>query len=139
MDSAITPRSRNHSLKPTKNDLPHGAEMSHLELKHYESIRDTYRYLDATGVGKFTPSFIDSVWNSLSDTIRHLEQLPEESFKELIGVILGLSEVRNELRHGRFLFEVREIHPVHRLVMCNRAVLSGKDILHRVILAWPHR
>jgi hypothetical protein len=139
MDSATTSRLRNRSLKQTKNNLPHGVDSSYLESQHYESTRQVYRYLDATGVGKFTPLFIDSVWNSVNDTIHHLEPLPEEAFKELMGMIEGLTKVRNELRHARFLFDLEEIHPVHRLVIRNRAVLRGKDILYKVILAWPRR
>jgi hypothetical protein len=69
--------------------------------------------------------------------IHHLERLPEAAFRNMIEVIDGLSEARNELRLSRFLFDLEEIHPVHRLLMRNRAVLRGKRIVRKMLLVWP--
>jgi hypothetical protein len=113
------------------------ATTKYLEHQHCESARDVYQTLHTSGLDKFTYSLIDSLWNDLSTMVHHLERLPEDTFKELMGVIQNLREARNELRHARFLFDVEEINSVHRLLMRNRAVLRGKHILHKVLMVWP--
>jgi hypothetical protein len=114
--------------------LPHG---KHLEHTHCEIVREMHQTIHQSGLDKFTFPLIDSLCNDLNAVVYDLDHLPEESFKELIEVIAGLSEARNDLRLARFLFEVEEIQPVYRLIMRNRAVLRGKRILHKVLKVWP--
>jgi len=109
----------------------------HLAHQHCEIVREVHDTLHTSSLAKLTYSFIDSPWNVLNAIIYDLDHLPEATFKELIEVIAGLGEVRNELRLARFLFEVEEIHPVYSLLMRNRAVLRGKRILHKVLQVWP--
>jgi len=118
------------------NVLPQ-ANTKYLEHQHCESARQLYQTLHTSGLGKFTYSLIDSLWNDLSTLVHQLERLPEDPFKELMGVIQNLSDARNELRDARFLFDVKEINSVHRLLLRNRAVLRGKHILRKVLMVWP--
>jgi hypothetical protein len=111
----------------------------HLEQQHCETVREIYQTLYTSSLEKFTYSRIDSVREELHAIVQRLESLPEEAFKEMIEVIDGLREARNELRLAMFLFNVEEIHPVHRLVMRNRAVLRGREILHKVLRIWPEQ
>jgi hypothetical protein len=113
------------------------ANSKYLEHQHCEDVREVYETLKQSSLDKFTLSFIDSSQNDLEDVIFDLERTPEDVFKELIQVIMGLSEARNELRLARFLFDVEEIHPMYRLLIRNRAVLRGKKILHKVLQVWP--
>ena len=119
-------------------ELAHQANGKYLESKQLELVREMYQTLQRSGLEKFTLSFIDSKLNDLRTVLYDLDCLPEPVFKEMMEVMKGLSEARNELRLARFLFHVEEIEPVHRLVMRNRAVLRGKDILHRVVSLWPY-
>ena len=113
------------------------ANTKYLEHQHYESARTIYETLQTSGLNKFAYSLIDSSWNDLSTIVHHLESLPEDAFKELMEVIQGLRAARSELRDARFLFDVEEINSVHRLLMRNRAVLRGKQILRKVLMVWP--
>jgi hypothetical protein len=115
------------------------ANRNYLEYKHFEIATEVCQTLQGSGLGKFTFSLIDSLWNELNTVLHRLERLPEVTLKELMQVIMGLTEARNELRHARFLFNLEEINSVHRLVMRNRAVVRGKDVLHKAILSWPYR
>lgn len=117
--------------------LPHQAKRIYVEYPYCEIVRAVYQTIHKCSLGKFTFSLIDSLWNDLNAVVYDLEHLPEESFKELIRVIGGLTQARNDLRLARFLFDVEEINPVYRLIMRNRAVLRGQDILRKVLLAWP--
>jgi hypothetical protein len=110
-----------------------------VELEHQccEIIREVYESIHTSGLDKFTFSLIDSLWNDLNIVIPQLERLPEGAFKELLEVIEGLAEARNELRLARFLFDVEEINAIYRLMMRNRAVLRGEQILHKVLTLWP--
>ena len=110
----------------------HSANSKYLEHQHCEVVREVSESLHTSSLDKFTFSFIDSSWNDLNAVVYDLDHLPEATFKEMIEVIDGLSEARNELRLARFLFDVEEIPPVYCLVMRNRAVLRGKRILHQV-------
>ena len=110
---------------------------TYLEYPCFEMIRDVHRTIGVSSLSEFTFSMLDSLWRDLNVVVQNLERLPDEIFKELIEVILTLTEARNELRLARFLFRVEEIHPVYRLVMRNRAVLRGQDILGRVLMIWP--
>lgn len=116
---------------------PHQANRNTLEYQYCEIAREVYQTINMSSLDKFTFSFIDALWNDLDAVVYDLERLPEAVFKKLIGVIAGLSEARNELRLARFLFEVEEINSVHRLVMRNRAVWRGHEILRKVLLVWP--
>lgn len=118
-------------------ELPSQVDRKYLEHQHCETVREMFQTIQPSSLGKFTYSLIDSLWDDLSAVVHHLERLPESVFKEMIEVIDGLSEARNELRLARFLFDVAEINSVHRLVMRNRAVLRGKHVLHKVLLVWP--
>ena len=93
--------------------------------------------MNTSGVGMFTFSFIDSLWNDLNAVVHDLDRLPEVEFRALIEIIDGLAEARNELRLARFLFDVEEINAVYRLVMRNKAILRGQNILHKVLRVWP--
>src|SRR5688572_2941709 len=95
----------------------------YLEHRHCVIVREIEQTLHTSSLEKFTYSWIDSLREELNAIVHELEILPEEAFKEMIEVIDGLGEARNELRLAMFLFNVEEIHPVHRLVMRNRAVL----------------
>ena len=108
-----------------------------MERESCEVVRGIYETIHTSNLDKFTFARIDSLYDDLNAVVQELDRLPEETFKELIGVILGLSEARNELRLARFLFDVEEINPVYRLVMRNRAVLRAEHILHKVLLIWP--
>ena len=108
-----------------------------LEHQYCEIAREVYQTIHASGLGKFTFSLIDSLWNDLNAMVYDLEHLPEAAFKQLLEVVEGLAEARNELRLARFLFEVEEINEIRRLVMRNRAILRGEKILHKVMAAWP--
>jgi len=110
-----------------------------LEHQYCEIVREVYQAIHTSGLDKFTFSLIDSLWNDLNAALRDLEFLPEAAFKELLEVIEGLTEARNELRLARFLFDVEEINAVYRLIMRNRAVLRGEHILHKVLTVWPLR
>ena len=120
-------------------ELPTQANGKVIEHAHCETIREIYQTIHKSGVNQFTYSILGSWWDQLSVVLYHLEGLPEEAFIELMEVIHGLRGARNELRDARFLFDVEGIHAVHRLVMRNRAVLRGKDVLHKVVSTWPHR
>jgi hypothetical protein len=113
------------------------ADRQYLEHRYCESVRQICETLDTSSLDRFTFSLIDSLWDVLNHILHELEQLPEAVFKELIEVIESLSEARNELRLARFLFELEEINALHRLILRNRAVLRGRDILHKMLLAWP--
>lgn len=108
-----------------------------LEHRNCEIAREIHQTLRASSLDKFTYSRIDSLWDELNGVVHELERLPEAAFKELIEVIDGLSEARNELRLARFLFDVEEVNPVHRLILRNRAVLRGRDILQKTLRVWP--
>jgi hypothetical protein len=116
--------------------LPHQAKRNFLEYQYFEVIRDIYQTIGKCSLRKFTFSLIDSWWNDLNAIVYDLERLPEESYKELIGVISRLTEARNDLRLARFLFSVEEINPVYRLMLRNRAVLRAHSILRKVLLVW---
>ena len=103
-----------------------------------ETIKEIHRTLDTSSVDKFTYSFIDSSWDELDHTLHALERLPEAVFRELIQVIEGLRDARDELRLARFLFDVEEINAVHRLILRNRAVARGKAILRTILQVWPN-
>ena len=108
-----------------------------LEHQYCELAREVYQTIYASGLGKFTFSLIDTLWNDLNVIVQELEYLSEAALKELKEVMDGLIEARNELRLARFLFEVAEINEVRRLVMRNKAILRGEHILHKVIEVWP--
>jgi hypothetical protein len=108
-----------------------------LEHQYCEMAREVYQTIHTSGLGKFSFSLIDSLWNDLNAIVNDLERLPEAACKQLLEVIQGLSAARNELRLARFLFELPEINEVQRLVMRNRAILRGENILHRVMAVWP--
>ena len=119
-------------------ELPHKqANEKYLEHQYCEIAREVYQTIHTSGLDKFTFSLIDSSWNDLNTALRELERLPKETIKELMEVIEGLTEARNELRLARFLFDVEEINAVYRLIMRNRAVLRGEHILHKIIKVWP--
>jgi hypothetical protein len=113
------------------------ADREALEPRHCEVVREVFQTIDKSGSGKLTYLFIDSLWNELSAALHELEHLPEAAFKELIEVIKLLGEARDELRLARFLFDVEEINSVHRLIMRNRAVFRGRELLRRVLRVWP--
>ena len=115
----------------------HPANSSYLEDQYLDIVRDIYQTIHTSGLDQFTFAWIDSLWNDLSAALYELERLPESVFKELLEIMEGLIETRNEMRLARFLFAVEEINPVYRLIMRNRAVLRGKHGLHRVIGIWP--
>lgn len=118
-------------------ELPNLANRTYLEPQIYESVREVYQTLQSCGVEKFTHLWVNSLLNHLIDVIHHLQQLPEPIFKQMIELIEGLSKARNELRLSLFLFDLEEIDPIRRLVMRNRAVLRGKQILQKMMPVWP--
>jgi hypothetical protein len=118
-------------------ELSHPANREHMEQERCELVREVCQILETCGLEKFTYALITSLCIVLNDVIHELERLPETRFKELIEVIAGLAEARNELRLSRFLFEVEEINPVYRLILRNRAVMRGKHILQRMLFVWP--
>ena len=109
----------------------------YLEHQRCEIVREIYQTLHTASLDKFTSSWIESLWDHLNTIVHELERLPETVFKEMVEVIDRLSEARNELRLARYLFDVEEINPVYRLILRNRAVLRGRDILHRTLRSWP--
>jgi len=113
------------------------ANAKYLEHQHCVIAREVYQTIHRSGLDNFTFSLIDSLWNDLNIVIHELNDLPDAVFKELMEVMEGLTEARNELRLARFLFDVEEINAVYRLVMRNRAVLRGKHILHKILTVWP--
>jgi hypothetical protein len=115
----------------------HQATALYLEDQYRDIVRDMYQTIHTSGLDKFTFAWIDSLWSDLSAALYELERLPEAVFKELLEVIEGLTEARNELRLACFLFGVEEINPIYRLIMRNRAVLRGNHLLQRVIWNWP--
>jgi len=121
----------------TSVELPQPATGKYLEHQHCEIVREVFDAFHTAGLNRFIFSLIDSFWNDLSIAIHHLERLPEETFKELMEVIEGLTEARNELRHARFLFDVEEINPLHRLIMRNKALSGCRAILCKVLRVWP--
>jgi hypothetical protein len=110
---------------------------NYLEYKHCEIVRDISQTIQTSSLDKFTVLWVDALWRDLNAVVHRLQRLPEAAFKELIEVIAGLSEARNELRLARFLFDVEEINAVHRLVIRNRAVLRCQAILCKVLHVWP--
>jgi hypothetical protein len=115
----------------------HQANGNTLEHQYCEIVREVYQTIHTSGLYKFTFAWIDSLWQDVESVIHILDRLPEPEFKALLEVIVYLSEARNELRLARFLFDVEEINPVHRLIMRNRAVLRCEKILHKVLRVWP--
>ena len=113
------------------------ADGKFLEHQYYENITEIYRTIHTSSLNRFTYSLVDSLWNDLSTVLYKLERLSETAFKKLIEVSDYLTDARNELRLARFLFDVEEINAVHRLLMRNRAVLRGKERLHKVLRVWP--
>jgi hypothetical protein len=113
------------------------ANTKYLDHQHFEIAREVYQTIHRSGLDKFTFSLIDSLWNDLNVVVHELNHLPDDVFKELMELIEGLTEARNELRLARFLFDVEEINAVYRLVMRNKAVLRGKHILHKILTVWP--
>jgi len=118
-------------------ELPHPANRTYLEPQICERVREVYQTLQSCGTANFTYLWVNSLLNNLVDVIHHLQRLPEPIFKQMIEVIDGLGEARNELRLSLFLFDLEEIDPIRRLVMRNRAVLRGKRILQKMLLVWP--
>jgi hypothetical protein len=118
---------------------PYLADSQYLEHQSYEIARDVYQSLHTSGLDQFSYSWVEAQWEELTALVYDLEDSPSEVFNELLEVIERLTEARNELRLARFLFDVEEVNPVYRLIMRNRAVLRGKDRLHRGIEAWPRR
>lgn len=116
---------------------PHEANRTYEEHQHCERVREIHQAIHSSSLDKFTYSRVHSLWEELNDILHALERSPEEAFRELIEVIDGLREARDELRLARFLFDVEEINPVHRLVMRNRAVSRGKALLCKVLQVWP--
>jgi len=110
-----------------------------LEPQHCERVKQIHQTLHTANLQKYTYILVDSLYRQSITILYELEVQPEDLFRALIEVVDGLREARNELRHARFLFEVQEINSVHRLIMRNRALLRGKDVLQRVIRVWPHR
>lgn len=110
-----------------------------LEHQHCERVKKLHEIMHTSGLERYTSVFINSLYGELTVILYELEKESDDTFKALMEVISGLREARNELRHARFLFDLQEINPVHRLVMRNRAALGGKDVLQKVILVWPHR
>lgn len=119
-------------------DLLHkSVNEEYLENQSCGIVREVYWTIHTSSLEKFTFFLIDSLWNDLNTVVLELECLPEETFKELMEVVEVLTEARNELRLARFLFDVEEINAVYRLIMRNRAVLRGEQILYKVIKIWP--
>ena len=117
----------------------HPANGGSLEHQSYEIVRDVYQSLHSSSLDQFRYAWVDALWSDLNALVYELEHSPETVLNELLEVIERLTEARNELRLARFLFDVEEINPVYRLIMRNRAVLRGKDRLHRGIAVWPKR
>jgi hypothetical protein len=116
---------------------PRQANGNYLEHQHSETTRQIFQTIHASALNQFTFFMVDAWWDQLGVVVYQLERLPEDAFKELMEVIQGLGEARNELRDACFLFDVEEINPVHRLVMRNRAVVRGEYILQKILLVWP--
>lgn len=111
----------------------------YLEHEYCEFTGQMYQTIHTSGLYKFTFVWVDALWNDLDAVVYELDRLPETDFKVLMEVIEYLSSARNELRLARFLFDVEEIHPVHRLIMRNRAVLRCEKNLQTVLRVWPVR
>jgi hypothetical protein len=118
-------------------ELPSRANRKYLEHQSCQIVGDVRQTLQTSGLQKSSFSLIESLWNHLNDVIHHLDQLPEPAFREMMEVIAGVRESRNELRLALFLFDVEEINPLHRFVMRNRALVRGKQILQKTLLVWP--
>ena len=118
-------------------ELPSQANRKYLEHQSCQIIGDVHQTLQTSGLEKFSFSLIQSLWDHLNDVIHHLDQLPEPAFGEMMEVIDGVREARDELRLALFLFDVEEINPLHRFVMRNRAIVRGKQILQKTLLVWP--
>jgi hypothetical protein len=110
---------------------------NYLEHQYCAIARDIHQAIHAASLGKFTASWIDPLLDGLNGVLYRLEQLPEATLIELMEVIEGLRATRKELQLARFLFNVEEIQPLYRLVMRNRAVLRGGQILQKVLRVWP--
>ena len=117
----------------------HRADGGYLEHQSYEIARDVYQSLHSSILDQFRYAWVDALWSDLNALVYELEHSPKTVFNALLEVIERLTEARNELRLARFLFDVEEINPVYRLIMRNRAVLRGRDCLHRGIEVWPRR
>ena len=117
--------------------VPHRSNSIYLQHEYWEIIKEAYQAIHTSGLYKFTFAMIDSWWDDLNTVLCDLGSVPEATFKDLLEVIEGLTEARNELRLARFLFDVEDINPLYRLIMRNRAVLRGEHILRKVIRTWP--
>ena len=118
-------------------ELPSRANRKYLEHQSCQIIGEVHQTLQTSGLEKFSFSLIQSLWDRLNDVFLHIDQLPEPAFVEMIEVVNGVRESRNELQLALFLFDVEEINPLHRFVMRNRAVVRGKLILQRTLQVWP--
>jgi hypothetical protein len=121
----------------TSVELPPAVNGKYLEPQQHEIVREMCLSLHRSSLNRFTYSFVDAQCSDLNAVVYELDGLPEALFKELIEVIVGLGDARNELRLTRFLFDVEEINPVYRLLLRNRALLRSKRILDKVLGAWP--
>jgi len=117
--------------------LPPQVNRNSLDHRSCEIIREVSETIASASLDKFTFSFIDSLWQDVNAVLQELERLPEAAFKDLMGVIDGLTRARNELRLARFLFNLEEVDAVRCLVMRNKAMLRGGRILQNVLKAWP--
>ena len=118
-------------------ELPSQANRKYLEHQSCQIIGDVHQTLQTSGLEKFSFSLIQSLRDRLSDVVHHLDRLPEPAFREMMEVIDGVREARDELRLALFLFDVEEIDPLHRFVMRSRALVRGKQILQKTLLVWP--
>jgi hypothetical protein len=118
-------------------ELPQSKYSKCLEHQHCESVRGVYQTIQTSSLDKFTFARVDALWDQFNTVLYELDRLPEESFNEMITIILGLGEARDELRLARFLFDVEEINPVYRLILRNKAIRRSGRILDKVLHAWP--
>jgi hypothetical protein len=116
---------------------PHQANTNALEHLYCERVRDVYQTIHRSGLDKFTFSWIERQWQELNVVVSALDRLPEPVFREMIEVIGRLRAASDELRLARFLFDLKEINPVHRWIMRNRAVLRSEILLQNVLQVWP--
>jgi hypothetical protein len=118
-------------------EIPQQPTRMHLAHEDCVIVRAVYSTVHQSTLDKFTYSFINSLCKDLQAVIHRLDRLPEVSFQKMVYIIHCLSEARNELRLARFLFDVEEISPIYRLMMRNRAVMRGKQILSNTLQVWP--
>jgi len=117
--------------------VPFTPNDTYREPQAWEIVRQAYETIHTSGLFQFTFAWVEALYADLEAVRYELEHLSVDVYKELLEVAERVEAARNELRLARFLFDVEEINPLHRLIMRNRAVLRCECLLSGLVSGWP--